>query len=195
MPSVIVSRSDLFPVGTTVGIYPGTSRPPDGDGPPGSAVIASAAVAAGGSLTVTNAGILQGVDYVAYAKIGNEHRYVKVRSSLDISGLAGTVGTGDTTSGSAALANVSASSGAFAIGQRIEGPGIPAGTFLIAGSGASWTMSAKATASASGVALGGHGAYPAAVPANLGSGALARPVAQTKWQAKVMQRRSILGTS
>lgn len=195
MPSVVVSRSDLFPPGTTVGIYPAGSQPPTGVGPPGAAAIASAAVAAGGTLTVTNAGILQGVTYVAYAQVGGVDRYVQVRSSLDISGLASTVGTGDTTSGSTALANVAASSGAFAIGQRISGPGIPAGTYLVAGSGASWTMSDKATATATGVALEGNIAYPAAVPSNLGSGAQARPVAATRWRAKVMQRRAISGTS
>jgi hypothetical protein len=175
MPSVIVSRSDLFPPGTSAGIYPGTSKPPGGVGPPGAPAIASATVAAGGTLTVTDAGILQGVGYQAYAQVGGENRYVRVRSSLDVTDTGKAVGTGDTASGSASLANVTATSGAFAIGQRVTGPGIPPGTYLIAGSGASWTMSDKATATASTVALEGHG--------------------RDRWRAKVMQRRAAIGTS
>lgn len=49
---------------------------------------ASAAVDAAGLLTVTNAGILQGIDYVAYALVGGVHRYVRCRSTLDVGGTA-----------------------------------------------------------------------------------------------------------
>jgi hypothetical protein len=59
-----------------------------GAAPIGSTAIASASVDAAGLLTVTNAGILQGVDYVAYALVAGEHRYVRCRSTLDVGGTA-----------------------------------------------------------------------------------------------------------
>jgi hypothetical protein len=86
MATVTLARSDAFPVGTTVGIYPagaqrqGSSTPQ----PPTASVIASAAVDAAGLLTVTNAGILQGVDYVAAAQVGGVWTYVRARSTLDV---------------------------------------------------------------------------------------------------------------
>lgn len=175
MATVSVARSDLFPPTTTVGIYPPGSDRRYYDGPPTAAVIASAAVDAAGLLTVTDAGIVAGKTYVAYASVGGQHRSVTVRSTLDKFDTGRATGTGDTTNGSASLANVSATTGAFVIGQRITGPGIPPGTYLVAGSGASWTMSGKATATASTVALEGHGTY--------------------RWRAKVMQRRAAIGTS
>jgi hypothetical protein len=92
MPTVSL-RSPAFPVGQSVAIYPLAQQnlTPSGAGaaPIGSAAaIASAAVDAAGLLTVTNAGILQGVDYVAYALVAGEHRYVRCRSTLDVGGTA-----------------------------------------------------------------------------------------------------------
>jgi hypothetical protein len=83
MATVTLNRSDLFPVGTLVGIYPGNSRPQAKDGPPTSAVIASGTVDAAGALSVTNAGILSYTTYQAYANVGGEHRYARLRSTLD----------------------------------------------------------------------------------------------------------------
>jgi hypothetical protein len=144
MATVTIARSDLFPVGTTVGIYPAGAFPPANQVPsaPGAAAIASAAVAANGTLTVTDAGILSYTRYVAAANVGGTWVYARCRSTLDAFDYGRALGTGDTVSGSTALANVVATSGAFAVGQRISGPGIPGGTFLRAGSGASWTMTA-----------------------------------------------------
>jgi len=195
MATVTVNRSDLFPVGTSVGIYPPGSGRTYYDGPPTAAVIQSATVDAAGLLTVTDAGIVAGKTYVAYAAVGGQHRQVSARSTLDKAITARATGTGDTTSGSAALANVSATTGAFAVGQRITGPGIPPGTYLIAGSGAAWTMSDKATASASTVALEGHGAAAPVAGGAGGVGSTLQPLNITNWRAKVMQRRSIAGTS
>jgi hypothetical protein len=194
MATITLARSDLFPPTTTVGIYPAGSLPPGNQSPsaPGGAVIASAAVAADGTLTVTDANILSYTRYQAAAQVGGAWRYCRCRSILDAFDYGRAVGTGDTTSGSAALANVAASSGAFAIGQRISGPGIPGGTFLIAGSGAAWTMSAAATATATSAALEGNGAQVPAV--NLGATAVPSRI-RTGWPAQLRQRRSIAGTS
>jgi len=194
MATITLARSDLFPVGTTVGIYPAGSMPPgsQASSAPGSAAIASAAVAADGTLTVTDAGIASYTRYLAAASVNSVWNYCRCRSTLDVFDYGRGIGTGNTTSGNAALATVAASSGAFAIGQRISGPGIPAGTFLIAGSGASWTMSAAATATATGVALEGNGAQVPAV--NLGATAVPSRI-RTGWKAQLVQRRSLAGTS
>jgi hypothetical protein len=117
MPTVTLSRSDVFPIGTTVGIYPPGSA--QFGGPPGAAVIASAVVDAAGLLTVTNAGILQGVTYVAYANVSGEHRYVQARSTLDVADVGRAAGSGTTTNGSPLVTGLTATSGAFATGQRL----------------------------------------------------------------------------
>ena len=84
MATVTIRRSDLFPVGQSVGIYPAGACQ-NGQAPT-SAVIASAAVDAAGLLTVTDAGILSYRPYVAYALVGGEHRYANLRSTLDAHG-------------------------------------------------------------------------------------------------------------
>jgi hypothetical protein len=194
MATVTIARSDLFPVGTTVGIYPAGAFPPANQVPsaPGAAAIASAAVAANGTLTVTDAGILSYTRYVAAANVGGTWVYARCRSTLDAFDYGRALGTGDTVSGSPALTNVVATSGAFAVGQRISGPGIPGGTFLRAGSGAAWTMTAAATATGTTVALEGNGAQVPA--ANLGATVIPSRI-RTGWQAQLAQRRSIAGTS
>lgn len=188
MPTVTLAPHKHYPVGTTVGIYPPGSANPGA--PPTAPAIASAATDAAGLLTVTNAGILQGVTYVAYAAVNGEHRYISVRSTLDVTDRGTAVGT-LTTNGTTALASVSVSSGALAVGQRIVGAGIPPGAYLVSGSGANWVMSAPATASASGVAFTADGATPAV--ANLGATAI--PKNTSTWQAQVRQRRQIMGTA
>lgn len=96
MASISLNRSDLFPVGTTVSIVAG-SPPPDG-GPPAGTVVTTGVVDAAGLLTVSHAGILSLSSYVAYAQVGSEHRYAKVRSTLDVFDTGGGTGTGDTAS-------------------------------------------------------------------------------------------------
>jgi hypothetical protein len=186
MATITLARSDLFPVGTIVGIYPDGSMPPgtQASSAPGAAAVATGTVAADGTLTVTNASVASYTRYLAAASVASVWNYCRVRSTLDVFDYGRAVGTGDTVSGSAALANVVATTGAFAVGQRISGPGIPGGTFLIAGSGAAWTMSATA--------LEGNGAQ---VPAtNLGATAIPSRV-RTGWAAQLRQRRQIAGTS
>lgn len=96
MARVSLNRSDLFPVGTSVGIYD-AAQPPNGGAPHGSA-IASAAIAADGSLTVDHASIPSGRQLLAYAAVSGEHRYARVRSTLDVFDTGGGTGTGDTAS-------------------------------------------------------------------------------------------------
>lgn len=84
MATVSISRSDLFPVGQSVGIYPRPSR--RNEAPPTSAAVASGTVDAAGNLSVTNAGILSYTAYVAYALVNGEHRYAQLRSTLDVHG-------------------------------------------------------------------------------------------------------------
>ncbi len=81
MATVTVANANPpFPAGTTVKIYPTkgfpTQDPPAG-APPGTE-ITSAAVAAGGSLTLTNAGIVEQAYYVLYAQVGGVDRYMHV---------------------------------------------------------------------------------------------------------------------
>src|SRR4051794_16082555 len=104
MPTVTVSRSDLWPVGTTVGIYAGGAHNPGGA--PLGAAITTGTVDAAGALSVTNAGLLSLTRYTAAAQIGSEWRYCRVRSTLDVTDKGTATGTVDTTSGSTTLANV-----------------------------------------------------------------------------------------
>lgn len=86
MATVTLNRSDLFPVGTTVGLYPANSK--CSGQPPTSAQIASASanVDAAGLLTITHANVESYKSYVAYAAVNGEHRYATVRSTADAHG-------------------------------------------------------------------------------------------------------------
>lgn len=189
MATITVARSDLWPVGTSVGIYAAGAQ--NDNRAPNGAAIASASVDSAGLLTVTSGSLLSLTSYVAAASVGGVWRYARCRSTLDTFDRGTAVGT-VTTNGTTALSSVSASSGAFAVGQRISGAGIPAGTRLVSGSGSSWVMSAAATASASGVAVSAEGAR--AGVAVLGSTVVPQ-TAGTTWAARVAQRRVTAGTS
>lgn len=173
MATVLLRRSDMFPVGTTVGVY--DRKAEKWGGPPTATVIASAAVDAAGLLTVTDAAVLPYTDYVAYALVNSEHRYARVRSTLDQHDYGTAVGTGDTTTGSATVLNAAASSGAFKVRQRVTGPNFIPGTYITAVSGGTLTLSEKASATQTGAALVCDGA--------------------SAWRAKVAQRRALIGTS
>jgi hypothetical protein len=188
MPTLTISRSDLWPVGTSVGVYPGDSQTPAA---PGAAAITSGTVASDGSLSITNAGILAGTTYVCAAQVGGEWRSARARSTLDTFDAGTAAGTATTVSGSPNLSSVSASSGAFANGQLITGPGIPPQTRLFSGSGASWVMTAAATASATVSVV----AYGARVPVAV-LGSTVNPQTQSSnWAARLRQRRVTAGTS
>jgi hypothetical protein len=113
MATVTIARSDIFPVGTSVGIYPaGAQRVGQSPaGPPTAAVIASGTVDAAGNLSVTNAGILSYTPYVAYALVNGEHRYARLRSTADSFGSVIRGRRGDTTSWRQAVANRKAQDG------------------------------------------------------------------------------------
>lgn len=190
MATVTIARSDLWPVGTTVGIYAADAQSPEG-GAPNGAAIASAAVDAAGLLTVTNGSLLSLTRYVAAASVGGTWRYARCRSTLDITDGGTAVGTA-TLNSTTTLASVSLTAGALAVGQKITGAGIPPGTYLASGAGASWVMSAAATASGAGVAIA---AYGARVPAAVLGATLVPSHLSTPWQAQLRQRRSLAGTS
>lgn len=76
MATVVLRANDRFPAATSVSVYPltpGTSVP-SGAAPPGAAV-ATAVVAADGSLTVP--GLTAEQRFFAYAQVSSEHRYVQ----------------------------------------------------------------------------------------------------------------------
>jgi hypothetical protein len=62
-------------------------------------------------------------------------------------------GTGDLTSGSTAVTNVSTENGEFKVGQQIEGPGIPVDSHLTAVGAGTLTLSQAATTTASAASL------------------------------------------
>lgn len=190
VPTVTLNRPDLYPASTSVGIYPAGAQV--SGQPPGAAAIASGTTDSAGALSVTNAGLLSLTQYVAYALVNGEHRYARLRSTLDVMDYGRTVGTCTTSSGSASISSFSATSGAMAVGQRVVCANFPAGVYVVSGSGTAWVLSDKATASGTGVAIEGHGAQAAAV--NLGATAVPQ-TQSTKWAAKVRQRRAIAGTS
>lgn len=82
----VANRSDVFPVGTSVSLFPRSSsrahevKPndptPGTPGPPWGTAIATATVAANGSLTFT--GAAANTEYIAYAQVGGVHRELRV---------------------------------------------------------------------------------------------------------------------
>jgi hypothetical protein len=67
-----VNRSDRFPIGTVVSVYPKRNR--IFGGKPAGTAITSATVAADGSLTFT--GLTEGEPLILWAEVGGEHRYL-----------------------------------------------------------------------------------------------------------------------
>lgn len=190
MATITCSRSDLFPPTTTVGVYPAESRADSAA--PRAAQITSGTVDAAGNLSITNAGILSYTSYVLYALVSSEHRYVRARSTLDISDLGRGIGTCTLSNGSATVSSVVVTSGALAVGQRFTAPGVPPGRYIISGSAGTWTLNdGQGVVAGVGVAFAADGASPAV--ANLGATAV--PVSVSTWRAKVRQRRQIMGTA
>lgn len=158
-------------MGTSVGAYPDG---PVTDGAPSGAAIASATVAADGSLTITDAGVGSGKAYICAAQVSGTWRKARARSTLDIYDAGTFTATGDTTSGSETIENASASAGTIQAGMRISGIGIPANTYILTVSSGTLVLTAKATANGTGVTLRGDGAYA--------------------WRARVRRRRALIGT-
>lgn len=82
MATVTVRRSDLWPPGTVVSVYPRGAGARRLGGPSGASV-ASATVAADGSVALP---LPDSAPYVAYALVGGEHRYVWVRDDAFVAG-------------------------------------------------------------------------------------------------------------
>jgi hypothetical protein len=95
--TVQLSRSDLYPVGTSVGIYD-APIPGNGTGAPAASPLASGTVDAAGNLTVTSTTIPSLRGLTAYALVNGVDRYARVRSRLDVFDTGGGTGTGDTAS-------------------------------------------------------------------------------------------------
>jgi hypothetical protein len=146
----LAAVSDRWPVGTSVGAWPAGTIPAGSDGPPqtNDAAIVSAAVAADGSLTLTNAGLLADTPYVCYAlNAASQPRSIRTRiASFDrAQGVASAV---TSTSGSKTLTSVTLTSGRVEIGARITAVGVPSGTTVVdIPTTTSVTMSNPATAS------------------------------------------------
>lgn len=172
MATITCSRSDLFPVGSTVTVHPNGELKTDGGAPSGASV-ASGTVGADGALSITDSDIVSGTAFILYAAATG--KMCKARSTLDIQDLGGATGDGDTTNGSVTVTNVGTTAGSFRAGQRIAGAGIPGGTTIANIVGTTITLSAKATATASDVALIAEGAFV--------------------WQARLRRRRVALGTA
>jgi hypothetical protein len=154
MATLVLNRADVFPAGTVVGAYAGNSGGVDGIAPPGAAA-ETQTVAAGGAATFAT--LTAGVPYVFHALVTGEHRRVRARIADSFADRGAALGTGNTTNGSASIASAVATSGAFVAGQRISGPGIPAGTRIHTVSGGTLTLDNKATATATGIALQAEG--------------------------------------
>lgn len=78
MGTIVLSGGEFskkFPVSTSVAAYERRAKNAQGGAPVGAA-IGSAAVAADNTWTLTNAGIVLGGLYTAYALVGSEHRYM-----------------------------------------------------------------------------------------------------------------------
>lgn len=172
MANYVLKRSDLFPVGTTVGAYPNATPAAGYDGAPPGAATESQVVDAAGTATFTT--LTTDVPYVFAANVSGTWRKVRGRAGTPLD-TGRTVGTGDITNGAATVANAAATVGTWRVGQRITGAGIPVGTFIKSISGATLTMSNNATATTVGVALEGFGGK--------------------SWRATVSQRRNAIGTS
>lgn len=130
-------------------------------------------VADDGSLSFCN--VVADTTYVAYALVGGQHRSLRVRSGDSLAALGRGTGVGSTTAASASVTAAVAAAGAFLVGQRVSGPGIPAGARIVAISGGTLTLTEKATATAAGVALEAHEG--------------------TSWRARARARRTALGTA
>jgi len=73
MADLVMARPDVYPSGTTVGLYLASQAQPGLQGSPSDSAISTAA-ATDASVTLTGADA--GKPYVTYALVGGLHRYV-----------------------------------------------------------------------------------------------------------------------
>lgn len=190
MATLTLNRPDVFGPSQAVGVYPAEAF--TWGQAPRAASVATGTTDTAGALSITSANILQGTLYAVAAQVGGQWVGLRAKSTLDVFDYGKATGTCNTTSGSAAIASVSVSSGALAVGQQFYAPGFENGAYINSGSGASWVVSSPATATATGVSFESHGGQvPAAV---LGATAVPSRI-RTPWQAQLRQRRQLMGTA
>src|SRR5438552_13145061 len=88
MSTLVVSRSDLYPVGTSVAAYQARGR--QHEKRPAGAAIETHTVDAEGNLTFT--ALPERVQHQLWAEVGGEHRYLRVEAPLSASALLTTEG-------------------------------------------------------------------------------------------------------
>jgi hypothetical protein len=135
--------------GANVAAYPANSMPGTRDGAPAAAAIETVAANAAG--TATHVTLANDTPYVLYQ--ASPYRVVRARIADSVTETGRAVATGTTTSGSASVTSVTPTVGTVVVGQRITGPGIPSGARVKNYSGGTITLTDKATAAGTGVAL------------------------------------------
>jgi hypothetical protein len=78
MATHVLAREDLFPAGTTVGVYFGPLLSGSRTGAPPGGAVTSAVVQSNGTATFTN--LLDSRSYVVYASVGGQDRYAQFRT-------------------------------------------------------------------------------------------------------------------
>lgn len=146
MPNLVTSG---WSAGANVSAYPSNALPSTRDGAPAGTALQTVAASAGGVATHTT--LVADTPYVLYQ--ASPYRAVRAHISDSATALGRATATGNTTNNSATVSSVSASAGAVIVGQRIAGAGIPNGARVKSVSGNTITMTEKATATATGVAL------------------------------------------
>jgi hypothetical protein len=143
--------------GANVSAYPAASLPGTRDGAPaGTAVETVAASAAGVATHVT---LANDTAYVLYQ--ASPYRAVRARIADSVTETGRATATGTTSVGSVSVTAVTVTSGTVQVGQRITGPGIPSGARVKSFSAGTITLTDKATAAGTGVALELSGAKEA----------------------------------
>ena len=104
------------------------------------------------TITVTGTGTLAEGSSEVSALSESDGAFFAAGQEISGQGIPAATGTG-TLTGSSTIENVHVSTGAFVVGQRLTATGIPANTSILALGAGTLTLSAPATASATGVAL------------------------------------------
>lgn len=135
--------------GANVIAYPANALAPSRDGAPAGASVETVAADAAG--TATHLTLADNTPYLLYQ--ASPYRVVRARVASSATDRGEAAGTVNTTNGSVSFASLAATSGAFLVGQRVSGPGIPRGTRIKTLSGGAGTFDRKATATGTGVAV------------------------------------------
>src|SRR4051794_1920910 len=143
--------------GANVATYPANSMPTSRDGAPAAAAIETVAATAAG--VATHVTLANDTPYVLYQ--ASPYRVVRARIADSVTDTGRATATGTTSVGSVSVTAVTVTSGTVLTGQRITGPGIPSGARVKNFSAGTITLTDKATAAGTGVALELSGAKEA----------------------------------